>query len=62
MIRTDDTFVPSVAPASPARSDADEQMRFEGFAPAKAGDPVFQRRQRLIREAAAYWIPRMRGG
>lgn len=32
MIRTDDTFVPSVAPASPARSDADEQMRFEGFA------------------------------
>ncbi len=29
--------------------------------PAHAGDPVFQRRQRLNREAAAYWIPRMRG-
>ena len=25
--------------------------------PAKAGDPVFQRRQRLNREAAAYWVP-----
>jgi hypothetical protein len=30
--------------------------------PAKAGDPVFQRRQRLNREAAAYWVPRVRGG
>src|SRR6185295_17150369 len=26
--------------------------------PAKAGDPVFQRRQWLNREAAAYWIAR----
>jgi hypothetical protein len=25
--------------------------------PAKAGDPVFQRRQRWNREAAGYWIP-----
>jgi hypothetical protein len=29
--------------------------------PAKAGDPVFQRREGWIREAAAYWIPRFRG-
>jgi len=28
--------------------------------PAKAGDPVFQRRQRLDRKAATYWIPRIR--
>jgi hypothetical protein len=26
--------------------------------PAKAGDPVFQRRQCVGREAAAYWIAR----
>ena len=26
--------------------------------PAKAGDPVFQRRQRWDRETAAYWIAR----
>ena len=26
--------------------------------PACPGDPVFQRRQRLVREAAAYWMPR----
>ncbi len=30
--------------------------------PARPGDPVFQRRQRLNREAAAYWLPRLRGG
>jgi hypothetical protein len=29
--------------------------------PAKAGDPVFQRRQRSNREAAAYWMARFRG-
>jgi len=29
--------------------------------PAKAGDPVSQRRQWLSREAAAYWMPRLRG-
>jgi hypothetical protein len=29
--------------------------------PARPGDPVFQRRQRLSREAAAYWMPRIRG-
>ena len=29
--------------------------------PAHAGDPVFRRRQRLNREAAAYWVPRLRG-
>jgi hypothetical protein len=29
--------------------------------PTRSGDPVFQRHQRLSREAAAYWIPRMRG-
>jgi len=30
--------------------------------PAKAGDSVFQRQLRLSREAAAYWVPRFRGG
>src|SRR5450756_1579438 len=29
--------------------------------PAKAGDPVFQRRQQWNREAAAYWIPAFAG-
>jgi hypothetical protein len=29
--------------------------------PAKAGDPVFQRRLRWKRTAAAYWILRFRG-
>jgi hypothetical protein len=32
MTQKDDAFVPSVAPASPAQSDADEQAKFEGFA------------------------------
>jgi len=28
---------------------------------AKADDPVFQRPQRMKRQAAAYWMPRLRG-
>jgi hypothetical protein len=27
----------------------------------RPGDPVFQRRPRLIREAAAYWVPGQAG-
>jgi len=33
----------------------------QSSSPAKAGDPVFQRRQWLNREAAAYWIPACAG-
>ena len=28
----------------------------------RPGDPVFQRRRRLNRDAAAYWVLRFRGG
>src|SRR4051794_22614309 len=46
-----------------SRENLRDRFNFEtAVSPAKAGDPVFQRRQRLSREAAAYWIPRLRGG
>jgi hypothetical protein len=46
-----------------ARNDGSGCLIIESpmSSPAKAGDPVFQRRQRWNRKAAAYWIPAFAG-
>ena len=52
-------FCSSVYEFTPARGGGGRGQRLGHLSsPAKAGDPVFQRRQCLSREAAAYWIAR----
>jgi hypothetical protein len=57
-----DCFV-AIAPRKDMAAMSDSKCQTAGSlsSPAKAGDPVFQRRPCLSREAAAYWMPAFAG-